>query len=86
MEVQVYFSNIGMNNFVEDLTIVRSHLEKIVKEDARGVDLRRITVKGDMLSKKILGYDVVDFAVKDQQPGKTYTQLKDFYVPMGRLM
>ncbi len=86
METQVYFSNVGMNNFVEDLTIVKSHLEKIAKEDVSGVDLRRITVKGDMLSKKILGYDVVDFAVKDQTPIKTYTQLKDFYVPMGRLM
>ncbi|MBI4918856.1 hypothetical protein HY837_02935 [archaeon] len=85
MEVQVYFSNVvtGVNDLKE---IVVSHLEKLAKEDAKGVDLRRIKVRGDVLNNKILGYEIVDYSVKDQTQIKTYTQLKEFYMPISRLL
>lgn len=86
MEIQVYFTNVGLNNFVEELDVVKSHLEQISKEDSRGVDLRRITVDGDIMNKKILGYKILDYAVKEKETTKAYEFVKENYVPISRLM
>ena len=86
MEVKVYFSNVGLTNFVEDLDVVKSHLEQIAKEDSRGVDLRRITVDGDIMNKRILGYKIIDYSVKEEGSIKKYELVKENYIPMSRLM
>lgn len=86
METQVYFSNVGITNFVEDLGMIKSHLETIAKENTKGVDLRRITVDGDSLNKKILGYKIIDFKIKEESSIKAYELLEDKYVPISRFL